>query len=155
MLSPGRPVGPHRIARATAILGSVLALAACSTGEVASRAADARSSAAAVADVARSVHYREACLATRSELATLGSLARRLADDPSLGVRLAPQVTAAAKRLTDKIVGSSAEWRTVLDATSGLAEAARDANGATVRLTASQVVLAVRVAQAGCAVATR
>lgn len=155
MLSPGRPVGPHRIVRATAVLGSLLALAACSTGEVASRAADVRSSAAAVADVARSVHYKEACLATRTELATLGSLARRLADDPSLSVRLAPQVTAAAKRLTAKVAGSSGEWRTVLDAASGLAEAAHDANAASVKLTASQVVLAVRVAQAGCAVATR
>jgi hypothetical protein len=155
MLSSGRSVGPHRIARATAVLGSLLILAACSTGEVASRAADARSSAAAVADVARSVRYKEACLATRSELATLGSLARRLADDPSLGVRLAPQVTAAAEQLTAKIADSSAEWRTVLDAASTLAEAAHDANAASVRLTASQVVLAVRVAQAGCAVATR
>jgi hypothetical protein len=150
-----RPDLRRTIAITTAVLGSVLALTGCSTADVSSRAADARSSAARVADAARNLHSREVCLAVRDDLATLRSLARRLADDPSLRVPLASQVTAAVGRLTDKISASSPEWRAVLDGAGDLGQAMRDANDANVRLTASQVGLAIQVAQAGCAVATR
>jgi hypothetical protein len=140
---------------AVATLGSLLMLTACSTDEISSRADGARSSAGAIASAAGSADYKRACVAARDELATLGSLAGRLAADPSLRVQLAPRVTATVKRLAEEIGGSSAEWRAVLDGAGGLAEAVRDANEAGVRLAASQAVLAIRVAQAGCTVATR
>jgi hypothetical protein len=144
-----------RLRLGAAALTSLLAVTACSTDEISSRATDARSSAAAVASAARNLHSKEVCAAVHDELGSLGSLAGRLAADPSLRVQLAPQVTAAIGRLTDKIGSSSAQWRDLLDGANGLGDALRTANEATVRLTASQVVLAVRVAQAGCAVASR
>ena len=154
MMSLGRTLRLPPLAIA-AVLASALTLTACSTGEVSSRAADARLSAAAVASAARGLHSKEACAAVHDELGSLGSLAGRLASDPGLASRLAPQVTAVVRRLTDKIGGSAPEWREVLDGGNGLGEALRAANEANVRLTATQVVLAVRVAQAGCAVASR
>jgi hypothetical protein len=157
VLSLARRVGLRcrTIAIAAAVLGSVPVLTGCSTDEVSSRASDARSSAARVADAAGNLHSREVCLAVRDDLDTLRSLAGRLADDPSLRVPLAGQVTAAVRRLTDKIGASAPEWRAVLDGAGDLGQAMRDTNEANVRLTASQAALAIRVAQAGCAVATR
>lgn len=148
---------------ALAAAAAATVLTACSADDVTSRAADVRSSAAAAANAAGnvvgSVHTRQACVAAHDSLATLGSLATRLANDPSLRVRLAPQVTAAIKDLTDKVSAATAgwrqEWREVLQATGGLAQALRDANQTSVRLTASQVVVVVKLAQAGCALATR
>jgi hypothetical protein len=83
-----------------AALATAPLLAGCSADEVSSRAADVRSSAAAVASAARGLHSKEACAAVHGELASVGSLAGRLAADPSLGTRLAPQVSAAVRRLT-------------------------------------------------------
>jgi hypothetical protein len=150
-----RRLPPRRAAVTVALLGPVLALTGCSTDEIGSRAAEVRSSAAAVGDAARNLPTKQACQAVRDDLGKVRSLAARLADDPSLGSQLAPQVTAAIRRLTDKLATSSAEWRAVLDATNGLGEALRAASEANVRLTASEVVLAVKVAEAGCAVVSR
>jgi hypothetical protein len=149
----------RRIAVAVAVATAVAALTACSTDEVGSRAADVRSSAAAAADAAGNIHSREACVAVHDELATLSSLASRLANDPSLRVQLAPQVTAVVTRLTDKLSAATAgwreEWREVLQATGDLGKAMREANATSLRVTASQVVVVVKLAQAGCAIATR
>jgi hypothetical protein len=122
---------------------------------VTSRAADVRSSADVFVSSARNVHSKEACAAIRAPLATVGSLAGRLAADPSLAPRLSPQVTAAAAALARAAAGSAPEWRPVLDATGDLGAAVRDADETTIRLTASQVVLAVRLAQTGCSIAGR
>jgi hypothetical protein len=131
------------------------ALTACSTDEVSARSADVRASADVFVSSARNVHSKEACTAVHDPLVTVGSLAGKLAADPSLGARLSPQVTAAVNQLARAAAGSSNEWRAVLDSTSDLGEAVRDADQATIRLTASQVVLAVKLAQAGCAIAGR
>jgi hypothetical protein len=149
----------YRIVTVAAVAGAVLTLAACSADEVTSRTTDVRSSAAAAASAARGVHSREACVAAHDELASLGSLASRLAHDPELRVQLAPQVTAVVNRLTEKLSAATAgwrdEWREVLQATGDLGKAMREANQTSVRVTASQVVVVVKVAQAGCALATR
>jgi hypothetical protein len=151
-----RRLSPRRAAvAAAALLGAVLALTGCSSSEIGSRAADVRSSAEAVGDAARNLPTKEACAAVRDDLSTVRSLAARLAEDPSLRSHLAPQVTAAIQRLTDKLDTSSAEWRAVLDQTNGLTEALRSAGEANVRLTATEVVLAAKAAEAGCAIATR
>jgi hypothetical protein len=134
---------------------SAAALAACSTDEVTSRAADVRSSADVFVSSARNVHTKEACAAIRAPLATVGSLAGRLVADPSLAPRLSPQVTAAIGALTRAAGGSSTEWQSIFDATGDLGSALRDADEVTIRLAATQVVLAVRLAQAGCVVAGR
>jgi hypothetical protein len=139
----------------TAALVGAAALTGCSTDEVTSRAADVRSSAGVFASSARELHSREACAAMHAPLATVGTLASRLVADPSLGRRLSPQVTAAVASLGRAAAGSSTEWHAVLDAAGGLGQAVHDADQTTIRLTASQVVLAVRLAQAGCAVAGR
>jgi hypothetical protein len=148
---PSRSTVDSLFRSATVCAVAALALTACS-GSVADRVDGARASAAAAAGT---VHTREACLAAHDDLATVGTLAGRLASDPGLRIRLAPQVSAAVGRLSRAVAGSSAEWASVLDATGQLGQALRDANEASVRLTASQVVLAVRAAQAGCALATR
>jgi len=150
-----RRLSPRRFAVAAALLVPVLALAGCSTDEISSRASDVRSSAAAVGDAARSLPTKQACAAVHDDLSKVRSLAGRLADDPSLRTQLAPQVTAAIRQLTDKLDASSAQWRAVRDQTNGLADALRVASEANVQLTATEVVLAVKVAQAGCAVASR
>jgi hypothetical protein len=133
--------------------GCLAGLTACSADEVNARAADVRASADVFASSARNVHSKEACTAIRTPLTTVGSLASRLAADPSLAPRLSPQVTAAIAALTRAAAGSSTEWSAVLDATDNLGESLRDADETTIRLTASQVVVAVRLAQAGCAIA--
>lgn len=130
-----------------------VALSACSTDEVGQRAASVRSSADVFVSSARNVHTKQACAAIRAPLGTVGSLAGQLAADPSLAPRLSPQVTAAVSALARAAAGSSTEWQSVLDATGDLGAAVRDADETTIRLTASQVVLAVRLAQAGCSVA--
>jgi hypothetical protein len=133
----------------------IAALTACSTDEVSSRAADVRASADVFVSSARNVHSKEACVAVHDPLATVGSLAGKLVADPSLAPRLSPQITAAVSQLAHAAAGTSNEWAAVLDATSDLGEAVRDADSATIRLTASQVVLAVKLAQAGCTIANR
>jgi hypothetical protein len=144
----------RRIVVVTAALG-VAALTACSADEVNSRAADVRSSADVFVSTARNVHSKEACAAIHDPLATMATLAGRLAADPSLGPRLSPQVTAATAALARAAAGSSTEWRAVLDATGDLGEALRNADEATIQVTASQVLVAARLAQAGCAIAGR
>lgn len=118
-----------------------------------SRAADARASADVFVSSARNVHSKRACAAVHDPLASVGTLAGRLASDPKLAPRLAPQVTSAVAALARAAAGSSAEWREVLEATDSLGDAVRQADETTVRLTASQVVLAVKLAQAGCSIA--
>jgi hypothetical protein len=122
---------------------------------VSSRAASVRSSAGVFASTARELHGKQTCAAMHDPLDSVGTLAGRLVADPSLGRRLSPQVTAAVASLGRAAAGSSAEWQAVLSAAGDLGRAVHDANETTVRLTASQVVLAVRLAQAGCAVAGR
>jgi hypothetical protein len=146
---------PLRWIAAAAAALCAAALTACSADEVGARAADVRSSADVFVSSARNVHSKEACASIRTPLTTVGSLAGRLAADPSLAPRLSPQVTAAASALARAAAGSSTEWSAVLDATGDLGAAVRDADQTTIRLTASQMVLAVRLAQAGCAVAGR
>jgi hypothetical protein len=142
----------HRIAAAA--LGSVLLLAACSTADAGSSASRPGSSAAAARSAARG-HPGRVCTAVRGDLAVLASLAGRLVEDPTLRIPLADQVGAAVRRLATKIGGNSAEWQAVLDASGDLVRAMRGTNEAAIRLAASQVVLAVRLAQAGCAAAAR
>jgi hypothetical protein len=114
-----------------------------------------RSSAGVFASSARELHGKETCAAMHDPLDRVGRLASRLVADPSLGRRLSPEVTEAVASLGRAAAGSSTEWRAVLDATGDLGQAVRAANETTIRLTASQVVVAVRLAQAGCAVAGR
>jgi len=143
-----------------AVLGGLAVLAAaCSTEEVTSRASDLQSSAAAAGEAARNLHTKDACVALRDDLDRLGSLATRLARDPSLRVQLAPQVTEVVDRMTRRLAAATAqwraEWREVLQAGGQLGRAIRAANEANVRVTAGQVAVVVKLAQAGCAVATR
>jgi hypothetical protein len=142
----------RRVIVALAAVG-MAALAACSTEEVSSRASDVRASADVFASSARDVHSKEACTAVHDPLSRVGSLAGQLAAHPDLATRLAPQVTAAVASLARAAAGSSTEWSAVLDATGDLGQAVRNADQATVRLTASQVVLVVKLAQAGCKIA--
>lgn len=133
----------------------MLVLTGCSTQDVGSRVGDARQSAAEVESAARNVHAKQVCSSAHDDLATVGSLADRLVRDPSLRTQLGPEIGAAAGRLAATVGEASPEWRGVLDATGQLGQATREANEAAVKLAASQAVLAVRVAQAGCAVAGR
>ncbi|HVQ96514.1 MAG TPA: hypothetical protein VMU51_36190 [Mycobacteriales bacterium] len=142
----------RRIAVALAVIG-LAALAGCSTDEVSARAADVRASADVFASSARGVHSKEACASMHDPLDKVGSLAGQLAAHPDLGARLSPQVTAALSSLARAAAGSRAEWTALLDATDDLGAALRSANETTIRVTAGQVVVAVKLAQAGCKIA--
>lgn len=139
-----------RAAVATALaVGFVLAGAlSCDTAEdVRSGVNEARSSAASIGAGAR-----EACRAAEPELASLGDLSGRLADNPDLRVQLAPQVRQTVDRLAAD-VGSRAELQPVVLAARELASAVGEANRDAVEVAARQTVLAVRSAQAACKLA--
>jgi hypothetical protein len=131
-------------------------LTGCSTDEISTKASEVRSSANAVGSALNSPKTKAACNAAHDSLAQVGSLAGRLAADPTLARQLSGQVSTAVGKLRKAVaVAAPEEWKGVLDSTGDLGAALRDANEASVRLTAAQVVVAVKVAQAGCAVATR
>jgi len=121
---------------------------ACDTAEeVRSGVDEARSSAASLGAGAR-----EACRAAEDELTTLGDLSTKLADNPDLRVRLAPQVRQTVDRLAAE-VGSRAELQPVVLAARELASAVGEADRDAVQVAARQAVLAVRSAEAACRLA--
>jgi hypothetical protein len=148
----------RRIAVLSALSGLIAAaaLAGCSTDEIADKAHEVRSSADAIGSAVNSPKTKAACRAAHDSLSQVGSLAGRLAADPTLARQLSGQVSTAVGKLRRAVAAAAPqEWEGVLDSTGDLGSALRDANEASVRVTAAQVVVAVKVAQAGCAVATR
>lgn len=133
---------------AVAASAAVLCLAACdTTDDVRSGVEQARSSASSIG-----AGTRTACRASATELTTLGDLSTKLADDPDLRVKLAPQVRQTVDRLAAD-VGSRAELQPVVAAARELASSVGDANRTTVEVSARQAVVAVRSAQALCKLA--
>jgi hypothetical protein len=137
------------------LLGGLATLTGCSTDDISNKANEVKDSAGALGDAVGNVHTKEACVAAKASLATVGSLAGRLAADPALARELSGQVSAAIAKLNQVVAKYSGEWAEVLQATGDLGSALRDANTAAVRVSAAQVVVVVKVAQAGCALATR
>jgi hypothetical protein len=134
---------------AAAFLALLLGAASCSAADDVQKGVDqARSSAASVA-----AGTRQACTASRSTLATLGDLAQRLADNPDLRTRLAPQVRTTVDALVGQI-GSRPELRGVVAAARDLASAVGHANRTQVELAAKEAVVAVKGAQGVCDLAT-
>lgn len=121
----------------------------CDTAdEVRSGVNDARSSAASL-----SAGTRQACIAGKDSLATLGDLSQQLADNPDLRTKLAPQIRSTVDKLVSQ-VGSRPELGGVVAAARDLTSAVGDANATTVEATARQTVVAVKGAQAVCNLAT-
>lgn len=131
---------------ATLAAASVLAVstAACETADdVRSGVEGARSSAASIGAGARA-----ACRASEDELKTLGDLSDRLAADPDLRVKLAPQVRQTVDRLAAE-AGTRAELQPAVTAARELASLG-EANRTTVEVSARQAALTIRSAQASC-----
>jgi hypothetical protein len=109
---------------------------------------DARSSAASLA-----AGTRQACTAGKDNLAKLGDLSQRLADNPDLRTQLAPQIRATADQLVSQI-GSRPELGGMVAAARDISSAVGDANATTVEAAARQTVVAVKAAQGVCNLAT-
>ena len=134
----------------------LLAVAALSLGAVSCEAADdvrggvegARNSAASVV-----AGTRQACQASDANRKTLGDLSQKLADNPDLRQRLAPQVKDTVDKLVSQI-GSRPARGGAVAAARDLSTAIGDANATQVKLAAQQAVVALKAAQGVCDVAS-
>lgn len=146
----------RKLLAAAALTVPLLGVSACAD-DVAGGLSEARSSAASVGNGIRSSAasvgsgVRTTCRASKTQLATLDSLAGKLADNADLRDQLAPQVRSTVDQLATRI-GDRTELQPVVAAGRDLTKSLGDANETTVEVSARQTQLAVRSAQAVCKV---